>query len=354
MSEPARQTAFDPLAFARSVMRSEADAVRLAADRLGPPFLRVVDLLADCRGRVAVTGVGKSADVGLKIVGTLNSTGTRAYSLDATRAVHGDLGAVHPDDVALLLSHSGESEELLRLLGPLRELASAVVAVTGNPNGTLARSSTAAIVYGPIVEACPLSLAPSSSTTVMIALGDAIAFTLSERRQFTAEQFAKYHPAGSLGRKLAGVEAYMRSGSELRIAGAGETVRAVFARAKQPGRRTGAVMLTDDDGTLAGIFTDSDLARLFEKNADPAFDRPIAEVMTRRPLTVTVGEKMGAAIDLMRAKKISELPVVDADGKPVGMLDVTDLIGVDLPDDASPPTLKLADCDESAAPESAR
>lgn len=344
MSEPARQPAFDPISFARHVMRSEADAVRAAADRLGPAFVRVVDLLADCRGRVAVTGVGKSADVGLKIVGTLNSTGTRAYSLDATRAVHGDLGAVHPDDVALLLSHSGESEELLRLLGPLRELASAVVAVTGNPHGTLARSSTAAIVYGPIVEACPLSLAPSSSTTVMIALGDAIAFTLSERRQFTPEQFARFHPAGSLGRKLAGVEAYMRSGAELRVAAASETVRAVFARAKQPGRRTGAVMLTHPDGTLAGIFTDSDLARLFEKNSDGSFDQPIAGVMTRRPLTVTVGDKMGAAIDLMRARKISELPVVDADGKPVGMLDVTDLIGVDLPDEPSPPpVLKLVD-----------
>jgi arabinose-5-phosphate isomerase len=344
MTEPVRQPAFDPIAFARTVMRAEADAVRMAAERLGPAFVRVVDLLAGCRGRVAVTGVGKSADVGLKIVGTLNSTGTRAYSLDATRAVHGDLGAVHPDDVALLLSHSGESEELLRLHGPLRELASAVVAITGNPHGTLARSATAAIVYGPVVEACPLSLAPSSSTTVMIALGDALAFTLSEMRQFTAEQFARFHPAGSLGRKLAGVEAYMRSGTELRIAAASETVRAVFARAKQPGRRTGAVMLTDPDGTLAGIFTDSDLARLFEKNADGAFDRPIEGVMTRRPLTVSVGDKMGTAIDLMRAKKISELPVVDGDGKPVGMLDVTDLIGVDLPDDpAPPPTLKLVE-----------
>ena len=337
MTSPAALPAFDPLAFARRVMRSEADAVRLAADRLGPPFMRVVDLIADSAGRVAVVGVGKSADVGVKLVGTLNSTGTRAYTLDATRAVHGDLGAVHPDDVALLLSHSGESEELLRLLGPLRELAAAVVAITGNPHGTLARSAAASVVYGPIAEACPLSLAPSSSTTVMIALGDALAFTLSERRQFTAEQFARFHPAGSLGRKLAGVEAYMRSGAELRIAAATDTVRAVFARAKQPGRRTGAVMLTHPDGSLAGIFTDSDLARLFERNADPAFDRPIAEVMTRHPLTVPVTAKMGEAVERMRAKKVSELPVVDAAGRPVGMLDVTDLIGADLPDDPAPP-----------------
>lgn len=328
MTAPAVQPAFDPLAFARSVMRSEADAVRAAADRLGPPFLRAVDLLADCRGRVAVTGVGKSADVGLKIVGTLNSTGTRAYSLDATRAVHGDLGAVHPDDVALLLSHSGESEELLRLLGPLRELSSAVVAITGNPHSTLARSAAVAVVYGPIVEACPLSLAPSSSTTVMIALGDAVAFTLSERRQFTAEQFARFHPAGSLGRKLAGVEAYMRGGNDLRIAAASETVRAVFARAKQPGRRTGAVMLTHPDGTLAGIFTDSDLARLIEQRRDASLDQPIRLVMTATPRTVRAGTRVAEAVELMRLSKISELPVIDEAGHPVGLIDITDVIGL--------------------------
>ncbi|MEO2091800.1 MAG: KpsF/GutQ family sugar-phosphate isomerase [Gemmataceae bacterium] len=338
---PAREPGFDPRAFARSELTSEADAVRTVAARLGEPFLRVVERLAACRGRVAVTGVGKSADVGQKIVGTLNSTGTRAYLLDATRAVHGDLGAVHPDDVALLLSHSGESEELLRLLGPLRELAAGLVAVTGNPPGTLAQAADAAVVYGPIVEACPLSLAPSTSTTVMIALGDALAFTLIEQRQFTAEQFARFHPAVSLGRKLAGVEAFMRSGVDLRVAPATDTVRAVFAQARHPGRRTGAVMLTHPDGTLAGVFTDSDLARLFETRGDDRFDRPIAEVMTRNPITVPHTAKTGEAVDLMRARKISELPVVDGAGRPVGLLDVTDLIGLDPADDGEPAVLKL-------------
>ena len=338
----AREPGFDPLAFARSVLTVEADAVRAVSSRLGESFLKVVDRLAGCRGRVAVTGVGKSADVGQKLVGTLNSTGTRAYLLDATRAVHGDLGAVHPDDIALLLSHSGESEELLRLLGPLRDLAAGLVALTGNPHGTLAKVADAAVVYGPIIEACPLSLAPSTSTTVMIALGDAIAFTLSEQRQFTAEQFARYHPAGSLGRKLSGVEGHMRSGAELRIAAASDTVRSVFAQAKHTGRRTGAVMLTHPDGTLAGIFTDSDLARLFENRGDDRFDRPISGVMTRNPITVPRTAKMGEALDLMRAKKISELPVVDEGGKPVGLLDVTDLIGLDPNDDGGEPAvLKL-------------
>src|SRR5262249_53938184 len=167
-----------------------------------------------CPGRIAITGTGKSADVGQKIAGTLNSTGTRAYILDATRAVHGDLGMVHPNDVALVLSHSGESEEIIRLLGPLRQLAMAVVALTGNGQSTLARQADVAVVYGPLDEVCPLGLAPSASTTAMIALGDALAFVLSRMRDFTHEDFARFHPAGSLGRKLLKVEAVMRRGDE--------------------------------------------------------------------------------------------------------------------------------------------
>jgi arabinose-5-phosphate isomerase len=274
-----------------------------------------------------VTGVGKSADVGAKIVGTMNSTGTRAYALDATKALHGDLGMVHPDDTALLLSHSGDSDEIVRLLGPLRELASGIVGITGNGQSTLARLADVALVYGAVVEACPLTLAPSTSTTIMLALGDALAFVLSDYRQFTAEEFARLHPAGSLGRKLARVESVMRQGDDLRFASADETVRAVFAQPRT-GRRTGAIMLTDSDGRLAGIFTDSDLARLFEQRRDLALDRPIRAVMTIRPITVPVGARVAEALEVLQRRKISELPVVDSDGRPVGMLDITDLIGV--------------------------
>ncbi|MFO0850818.1 MAG: KpsF/GutQ family sugar-phosphate isomerase [Gemmataceae bacterium] len=337
MTAAAPVPSFDRLAFARQVLTSEAASLHLVANRLDGRFERVIDKLHCCRGRVAVTGIGKSADVGQKLVGTFNSTGTRSYLLDATRAVHGDLGMVHPDDVALLLSHSGESEELLRLLSPLRRLAAGVVAITGNGDSTLAKAADAAVVYGPIAEACPLSLAPSTSTTVMLALGDALAFTLSELRQFTAEQFAAFHPAGSLGKRLATVEQHMRRGSELRLAPADETVRQVFARVRHTGRRTGAVMLVNADGTLAGLFTDSDLARLFEAHADAAFDRPIREVMTRTPVTVGRTARLGDALDRLRERKISELPVVDEDGKPVGLLDITDLIGVDPDGDPRPP-----------------
>jgi arabinose-5-phosphate isomerase len=231
--------------------------------------------------------------------------------------------------VALLLSHSGESDELVRLIGPLRKLASALVAVTGNPDGTLARCADAAVVYGPVEEACPLALAPSSSTTVMLALGDAVAFTLLQERRFTADDFARYHPAGSLGRRLATVADVMRTGHELRVAAATVTVREVFARVHHEGRRTGAIMLVDDAGRLAGLFTDSDLARLFERRADGCFDGPISAVMTKTPRTIHRSARMEEAVALMRASKISELPVIDDDGRPVGLLDITDLIGVE-------------------------
>jgi len=163
----------------------------------------------------------------------------------------------------------------------------------------------------------------------MLALGDALAFALLEERQFTAEDFARYHPAGSLGRKLAAVEAVMRRGAELRVAPATETVRAVFARVRHTGRRTGAIMLVDADGRLAGLFTDSDLARLFESRNDDALDMPIERVMTKRPVVIGPSARVGEAVELLRGRKISELPVVDEDGRPVGLLDITDLIGLD-------------------------
>jgi arabinose-5-phosphate isomerase len=328
LDRPPRRPDAERLAYAREIIRGEAAALEQVAGRLDDSFLQAVDLCHRCAGRVAITGTGKSADVGQKIAGTLNSTGTRAYVLDATRAVHGDLGMVHPNDVVLALSHSGESEEVVRLLGPLRQLATALVALTGSARSTLARSADVALVYGPLEEVCPLGLAPSTSTTVMIAVGDALAFVLSRLRAFTREDFARYHPAGSLGRKLVKVEAVMRRGDELRLAAEGATVRAVFAQARRRGRRTGAVMLTDAAGRLSGLFTDSDLARLFEQHRDGALDRPIREVMTPGPLTVAVGTRLADALEILSRHKISELPVVDGDGRPVGLLDITDVIGL--------------------------
>ena len=316
----------DQLEYARQIVRGEAAALELVAQRLGDSFCRAVGLMHGCLGRVAITGTGKSADVGQKIAGTLNSTGTRAYVLDATRALHGDLGMVHPDDVILILSLSGESEEIVRLLGPLRGLAAALIALTGKESSTLARLADVAIVFGPLDEVCPLGLAPSTSTTAMIAIGDALAFVLSKLRDFTHEDFARYHPAGSLGRKLMRVEKIMRQGTGLRIARTRQTVRDVFASVRRGGRRTGAVILVEDDGVLAGLFTDSDLARLFEQRRDGALDRPIAEVMTANPVTAPMGMRVVEAVEILRSHRISELPIVDAQGRPVGLLDITDVL----------------------------
>jgi arabinose-5-phosphate isomerase len=327
--------AAERLEYARQIVRGEASALELVAQRLGDSFVEAIDLLFQCPGRIAVTGTGKSADVGQKIAGTLNSTGTRAYPLDATRAVHGDLGMVHPNDVILALSHSGESEEILRLLDPLRSLALAVIALTSNGQSTLARQADVAIVLGPLEEVCPLGLAPSTSTTAMIAVGDALAFVLSRMREFTSEDFARFHPAGSLGRKLLKVEAVMRRGNDLRLASASQTVREVFAQVRRRGRRTGAVMLADPQGRLCGLFTDSDLARLFEQRRDAALDRPISEVMTVNPVTVPQGTRVADALDILRLQRISELPVVDAAGLPVGLLDITDVLGLFPAEDAA-------------------
>jgi arabinose-5-phosphate isomerase len=177
-------------------------------------------------------------------------------------------------------------------------------------------------------EVCPLGLAPSTSTTAMVAVGDALAFVLMKMREFTHEDFARFHPAGNLGRRLLKVEAVMRQGNDVRVSLSTKTVRAVFADERRLGRRTGAVMLTDEAGKLCGLFTDSDLARLFEQHRDTAFDRPICEVMTPRPIMVPIGTRLSDALDILRNRKISELPVVDALGQPAGMIDITDLIGL--------------------------
>jgi arabinose-5-phosphate isomerase len=331
----------DQLAYARQVVRAEAAALQVVADRLDQRFLEAVELMRRCAGRVAVTGTGKSADIGQKIAGTLNSTGTRAYVLDATRAVHGDLGMVHPNDVVLALSHSGESEEVVRLLDPLRQLAASVIGLTSNSRSTLAKKADVAIVLGPLEEVCPLGLAPSTSTTAMVAVGDALAFVLTRLREFTREEFARFHPAGSLGRKLLKVEAVMRQGDDIRVAAQDEPVRAVFGKVRRPGRRTGAVMLTDADGRLTGLFTDSDLARLFEQRRDEALDRPIREVMTPQPITVALGTRVVDAVDILSRRKISELPVVDGDGRPAGLLDITDLISM-VPAEPAEAAVKVA------------
>ncbi|MSR53841.1 MAG: KpsF/GutQ family sugar-phosphate isomerase [Gemmataceae bacterium] len=330
---------------ARELLRHEADVLRDVAEQLDESFTLAVERLWACGaadGRVGISGVGKSADIAQKLVGTFNSTGTRSYLLDATRALHGDLGMVHANDAIVILSNSGESEEIVRLLKPLRRMCASVIAITGNKSSTLAQQSDAAVVYGSVAESL-FNLAPSTSTVVAMSIGHAMARALCDRREFTHAEFARYHPAGSLGYKLSHVEEHMRHGPELRLAKASDSVREVFAQSRHQGRRTGAVMLVDEQGKLAGLYTDSDLARLFERRAYDCFDAPVSAVMTKSPLTIHRGARMEDAVALMRLHKISELPVIDDDGKPVGLLDVTDLIGAEVNAEQESAMVRLAD-----------
>ncbi len=310
----------------RRIIRQEAETLQRLADGLDPNFCDALRLIRDTRGCVIVTGVGKAGLVGQKIVATLASTGTRAFFLHPTEARHGDLGCVGADDVVLALSNSGESEELLNMLPTLRHLKVPVIAMTRDGENSLGRHADVVIRFGKHQEAGDLGLAPSCSTAAMMALGDAIALVLSQLRGFTAKDFAVFHPAGSLGRQLCPVRDVMRVGEQLRLASEDETVREVMIHHSRPGRRTGAVLLTNSAGRLAGIFTDSDLARLFENRRDEQLDQPIRHVMTTNPITLGPDVLLPEAIHLMSERRLSEVPVIDTQKNPVGMLDITDVL----------------------------
>lgn len=320
-------TRFEQLRAGREIVRQEAEALHSLASRLDASFCAAVDLLLACEGSVIVTGMGKAGLIGNKITATLSSTGTRAHYLHPGEAVHGDLGCLHANDVLLALSNSGETDEINQVLPSVVRFGVPIIAITSSEQNTLASHADVTIAYGRVREACPWGLAPSTSTTAMLAVGDALALVVSQARGFTPEKFAVFHPAGSLGRRLKTVAELMRPIEQLRIASVGATVREVFAAGARDGRRTGAVLLTDDNGRLAGLFTDSDLARLLEQRRDDAFDRPIAEVMTADPLTVPLETTFGQVVDLLSARKISEVPVIDREGRPRGLIDITDVIG---------------------------
>lgn len=311
---------------ARGVIQAEAQALETLADSIDNTFCDAVELITRSTGCVIVTGVGKAGLIGQKIVATLGSTGTRAWFLHPTEAVHGDLGCVHDDDVVLAISNSGRSEEILRLVPVLLERNIPVIALTRDADNPLSQLATLTISIGRHPEAGKLQLAPTTSTTAMLAAGDALALTLSQNSGFTARDFAKCHPAGSLGRQLQSVCEVMRTDHAMRVASASSTVRSILVEQQRPGRRTGAILLVNEDGRLSGIFTDSDLVRLFEQHRETQLDRPISEVMTSHPCTIIRSALLPQALDLMSQRKLSELPVVDEHMHPVGLVDITDVI----------------------------
>ena len=311
---------------ARRIIRQEAESLNRLAETLDSSFCEAVQLIRSTSGCVIVTGVGKAGLIGQKLVATFASTGTRAHFLHPTEARHGDLGCVGSTDVVLALSNSGESEELISLIPTLRQMQVPLIALTRDTDNTLARYANVVVRFGKHPEAGALGLAPSCSTTAMLALGDALALVLCQIKGFTSTDFARFHPAGSLGRQLCPVRDVMRSGDQLRIATETETVREVMIHHSHPGRRTGAVILTDATGKLTGLFTDSDLARLFENRKDEQLDQPIHAVMTPNPITVGPDVLLPEAIHLMSERKLSEVPVIDSDRTPIGMLDITDVL----------------------------
>ena len=307
-------------------MRQEAVAIELVADRLNDSFAEAVETILACPQQVIVTGMGKAGWIGQKIAATLASTGTRSHFVHPAEAIHGDLGRIHVADVVLLLSMSGETEELLRMVASLQRAGIKMVAITRQRGSTLGKSASIVLELGDLAEACPLGLAPTTSTSVMLALGDALALVVSQQRGFLARDFARYHPGGSLGRQLTLVDQMMRPREQCRLAHVEQTVREVFVAGRKAGRRSGAVMIINPQEELVGIFTDSDLARLLENQRDAALDQPVQQVMTHNPRSIACGTLMPEALKLLRQHRISELPVVDGQRHPVGMLDITDLV----------------------------
>jgi arabinose-5-phosphate isomerase len=330
------QRRMDRIEEAREIVQFEMDALKAMQERLGPAFERAVELIYGCTGRVVVTGVGKAGIVGQKISATLASTGTPSHWMHAVDARHGDLGRVHPDDVVLALSNSGETE-VVQLLPALKKLNVPIIAITGNPASTLAGRSDVVLDIGDAEEACPLGLAPSSSTTAMLVMGDALALTLFRMRNWQPEDYAFYHPGGELGRRLIKVGQVMRKGPQNPVARCDVTVQEALRAMTGTGRPAspGAVSLVDEEGRLVGFFTDGDFRRLVQERGAEVLDRPVSEVMTRDPKTISSEGLVAEAYRMLREYRIDQVPVVDEDGQPVGIIDVQDWLDVEL--GASPP-----------------
>lgn len=316
----------DLLAFAAEVVRTEAAAIAALEGRLDERFARAVELLAGCAGQVVVTGVGKAGIVAQKISATLASTGTPSIFLHPTEALHGDLGRIRKDDALLALSNSGESAEVLALLPSMRALGTRIVAITGAQGSTLARHADCVLDIGRVQEACPLNLAPTASTTAMLALGDALAMVVLRERAFSREDYARFHPGGSLGRRLMKVGDMMRRGEELPLLKSGSTLKeAVLVMNRTPGR-PGAALVVDEAGTLVGIFTHGDLARLFERGVALDAGDKVDAHMGRTPKTTRPGALVEEAQRLLHDFRIDQLAVVDDARRAVGLVDVQDLL----------------------------
>ena len=336
---------------ARQVLAAEAEAIQRI--ELTDDFPRAIDLIlahtghqpqatnpqsratshpSPAPGHLVVSGLGKSGQIGQKISATFASTGTPSHFLHPTEAMHGDLGRIRPGDVVLMLSFGGGTEEVVSLATLLRQDEVPVIAIVGSAESELGRVASCALPIGDVTEACPLRLAPSASTTAMLALGDALALTVSQARNFGVDDFHRVHPAGGLGRQLMPVTQAMRfrAGHNLPTIARSLTVEQAYDQAERYAnhaglRRAGALLIVDDAGRLAGIFTDGDLRTALIEHGPEAWRGPIEQVMTHRPTTLTHEALVRDAVQIVRARRFDEIPVVDAEQQPLGLIDVQDL-----------------------------
>lgn len=308
----------------KEVIRIEAEAVAALEKKIGKEFADAVELILHCKGRVIVTGMGKSGIVALKIVATMNSTGTPALFLHPSDAVHGDLGMVRKEDVAICISKSGDTVELLQLLPMLKRIGVPIISMVGNTKSPLAKRSDIALDISVREEACPHDLAPTASTTATLALGDALAIALLENRNFTEEDFAMFHPGGNLGKRLLlKVEEMMVSGKDVPIVRSDVFLKDAIL--EMTSKRLGATCVVDSNGKLAGIITDGDLRRLLQKTTDVA-NLIAGQVMTKHPKTITKDALAAVALQEMESHNITQLIAVDGEHYPVGMIHLHDLV----------------------------
>ena len=310
------------LGLARKVLQTEAAAILGLVDRLDDRFERAVRLLLECRGRVIVTGMGKSGIISHKVAATLSSTGTPALFLHPAEAVHGDLGIVQPDDVIVALSYSGETDELLRLLEAIKRIGAKLIALTGDCRSTLAQAADVALDCGVPAEACPMNLVPTASTTAALALGDALAMTLLVAKGFREEDFANLHPGGKLGKRLMRAEQLMTGGDRTPVVRLESAMRDVIY--EMSSKKLGMTCVVDDHHVLVGIITDGDLRRHMTDGAD-ILERSAAEIMTRHPITIAPDTLAAEALHILEQRKITSIVVVDAQRHVLGVVHLHDL-----------------------------
>lgn len=321
--------------FAVEVMRLESDAICRAADLIDEAFDKSVEMLVGCEGNVIVSGVGKSGLIGAKLSATLASTGTPSTFMHATEAMHGDLGRIRRGDVVILLSNSGNTDEVISLAAVLRQDGVPIIGITSNRNSHLGRLSDAVIDIGQTEEACPYNLAPTASTAAMLAVGDALALCVSQSRCFSMEAFYKCHPGGALGKKMLPVADVLRFrvGNNTAVVDENTSLREMLAIAERFPRRCGAVLIVEARGKLSGIVTDSDIRRLIVRDGTEALDKPVKSVMTVNPVHVFSTDLVKDVLQVVREGRLDEVPVVDDAGRPIGVLDVQDLIALKVIDE---------------------